>query len=197
MKTFKQVLLICFSFILFLIVLSFYYHSVFIKEEITKIASENKKIFQTNFQVSDYENETKEITSDNSIEYELNNFGANINLPVLKNRQKDAKNSELKYILIWNKAYGKKLFGFKHGREVIRVLILVNIQTSSALKLLTFQAFYEYLCPETRCVTTDNRNYFNGNLTKFDAIMIHQRGIQWHDMPVNITYTVRSHNYES
>merc|ERR1719350_1193145 len=38
----------------------------------------------------------------------LNNFGDNINLKVDKQRQKNATESDLKYILFWNEAYGSK-----------------------------------------------------------------------------------------
>jgi hypothetical protein len=39
-----------------------------------------------------------------------------------------------------------------------------------------------YKCPETRCVATANRSYLP-NVEDYDAIIIHQRGIDWDDMP--------------
>ena len=42
--------------------------------------------------------------------------------------------------------------------------------------------FYKYKCPETRCYVTANRSYFD-DVSKFDALIIHQRGIKWNDMP--------------
>ena len=68
--------------------------------------------------------------------YVLSNFGSNINVSLLKERQRDAPASELKYILHWNEAYGDKAYAFGLGRE----------------------PFYTHICPETRCVTTEDRH---------------------------------------
>jgi hypothetical protein len=65
----------------------------------------------------------------------LSNFGSNINLSLHAGRQREAPDSDLKYILHWNEAYGDKKYAFGFGRE----------------------PFYENLCPETRCVTTEDR----------------------------------------
>ena len=43
-------------------------------------------------------------------EYDINNYGDNINLPVLKSRQNEtSSNINLKFILFWNEAYGSKV----------------------------------------------------------------------------------------
>ncbi len=53
----------------------------------------------------------------NNPRYELNNYGPNVNLPVWKDRQKEAKPSELKSILMWNNAYGRKKYDIGQGRD--------------------------------------------------------------------------------
>ena len=73
--------------------------------------------------------------SDNDNKYEINNWGGNDNLVLVKDRQRDAEDSELKIILMWNIAYGTKNFDIGHGREL----------------------FYKFKCQETRCVATDDR----------------------------------------
>jgi hypothetical protein len=67
--------------------------------------------------------------------FEENNFGNNLNVLLKVNRQQNALESEMRYILHWNEAYGDKQFVFGLGRE----------------------PFYQYRCPETRCVTTEDR----------------------------------------
>lgn len=92
--------------------------------------------------------------------YEVNNFGTNVNLLVNKTRHRQVPKSELKKILFWNDAYGVRTYDVGFGQ----------------------QHFYENLCPDTRCLTTSNRSYLN-SVEDFDAIVIHQRGIDWADMP--------------
>ena len=89
----------------------------------------------------------------------LNNFGDNINLKVDRNRQKNATESDLKYILFWNEAYGTKEYDIGFGR----------------------QPFYDNLCPETRCVTTEDRNL--KPVEEFDAVFFHQRSLDFSDIP--------------
>lgn len=96
----------------------------------------------------------------NGEDVEVNNWGENEGLILKKNRQREVPQSELKTILMWNDAYGVREYDIGHGRE----------------------PFYEFKCPETRCYATANRSYF-ADVTKFDALLIHQRGIQWNDMP--------------
>jgi hypothetical protein len=67
--------------------------------------------------------------------FEENNFGNNLNVLLKVNRQQNALESEMRYILHWNEAYGDKQFVFGLGRE----------------------PFYQHRCPETRCVTTEDR----------------------------------------
>jgi hypothetical protein len=67
--------------------------------------------------------------------YILNNYGDNINLSLRADRQRGTPTSELKYILHWSEAYGDKMYAFGFGRE----------------------PFYDHRCPETRCLTTDDR----------------------------------------
>merc|ERR1712156_226473 len=69
-------------------------------------------------------------------EIEANNFGPNVGLQVVRDRQRNASKNELKYILFWNEAYGSKEYDLGFGRE----------------------PFYNARCPETRCFTTANRN---------------------------------------
>ena len=95
-----------------------------------------------------------------SEEYDINNYGSNIDLKVPKNRHREAKNSDLKHILFWNDAYGSRVYDVGFGRE----------------------HFYTNKCPETRCYTTSNRSYLN-SVEDFDAVVIHQRGIEFDDMP--------------
>ncbi len=90
--------------------------------------------------------------------YQVNNWGDNHNLLVREDRQKNA--SELKTILMWNDAYGVRKYDIGHGRE----------------------PFFKWGCPETRCFATANRSYLP-SVDMFDALLIHQRGIQWDDMP--------------
>ena len=92
--------------------------------------------------------------------YEVNNYGPNDNLLVRRDRDRDVPESELKTILMWNDAYGVRTYDIGHGRE----------------------PFYRYKCPETRCVATANRSFLP-RVEDFDAILIHQRGIDWKDMP--------------
>ena len=94
----------------------------------------------------------------NNDDYEINNLGPNRNVVIRKDRDKEA--TELKTILMWNDAYGVREYDIGHGRE----------------------PFYKYKCPETRCFATANRSYFD-DIGKFDALLIHQRGIDWNDMP--------------
>lgn len=89
----------------------------------------------------------------------LNNFGGNINLPLRADRQREAPASELKHILHWNEAYGDKKYAFGLGRE----------------------PFYTHRCPETRCVTTDDRG--SRPLEDFAAIIFHERSLSWSDIP--------------
>ena len=89
----------------------------------------------------------------------LNNYGDHINMKVEKNRQKNASESELKYILFWNEAYGTKEYDIGFGR----------------------QPFYDNLCPETRCFATDDRNLKPAE--KFDAVFFHQRSLDFKDIP--------------
>jgi len=90
---------------------------------------------------------------------EENNFGPNVGLQVVKDRQRNASKNELKYILFWNEAYGSKEYDLGFGRE----------------------PFYTARCPETRCFTTANRNLKKHE--DFDAIFFHQRSLDWKDIP--------------
>ena len=106
---------------------------------------------------------------------EVNNFGPNVGLQVVKDRQRNASKNELKwvvrnvptkinslhfrYILFWNEAYGSKEYDLGFGRE----------------------PFYTARCPETRCFTTANRNLKKHE--DFDAIFFHQRSLDWKDIP--------------
>ena len=92
--------------------------------------------------------------------YEVNNWGDNTNVLVKKDRHRDAPESEMKYILMWNDAYGVREYDIGHGRE----------------------PFYKYKCPETRCVATANRTYLP-SVDQFDAVLIHQRSFDWQDLP--------------
>ena len=47
----------------------------------------------------------------------INNFGDNINKKISASRQRNASQSELKYILFWNEAYGSKEYDLGFGRE--------------------------------------------------------------------------------
>ena len=89
----------------------------------------------------------------------INNFGDNINLEISARRQRDANQSELKYILFWNEAYGSKEYDLGFGRE----------------------PFYDNLCEETRCYATDNRDL--KPVEEFDAVFFHQRSLDFHDVP--------------
>lgn len=93
-------------------------------------------------------------------DFEINNFGTNVNLLVNKTRYRTVPKTELKNILFWNDAYGVRTYDVGFGRE----------------------HFYENLCPDTRCYTTSNRSYLK-SVEDFDAVVIHQRGIDWSDMP--------------
>ena len=95
-----------------------------------------------------------------SHDYDINNYGSNVDLKVPKNRHKDTKDSDLKYILFWNDAYGSRVYDVGFGRE----------------------HFYNNKCPETRCYTTSNRSLLK-SVEDFDAVVIHQRGIEFNDMP--------------
>jgi hypothetical protein len=82
--------------------------------------------------------------------YVINDYGANINLSLRADRQREAPASELKYILHWNEAYGNKMYGFGFGRE----------------------PFYAHRCPETRCITTDDRDMVELKRTFFVCFSI-------------------------
>jgi len=90
---------------------------------------------------------------------ETNDFGKNIGLRLDPLRQKNSTDSEIKYILFWNEAYGSKEYDLGFGR----------------------QPFYDNKCPETRCLATDNRSMFP--VEKFDAIFFHQRSLDFNDIP--------------
>ncbi len=93
--------------------------------------------------------------------YMDNNWGDNVHKPVKLDRQTDAaSNASLKTILMWNNAYGVRTYDIGHGRE----------------------PFFKYGCEETRCYATDDRHYLP-SVADFDALLIHQRGIEWDDMP--------------
>ena len=65
-----------------------------------------------------------------------------------KHRQRDSDEKDLKYILHWNEAYGGKEYDIGFGRE----------------------PFYSSLCPETRCVTTQDR--FNFSYLPFQTLTL-------------------------
>lgn len=117
--------------------------------------------------------------------YHVNNFGPNDNLKVLKDRQRDVHPSELKTILMWNDAYGVREYDIGHGRQpfyqvgIFSLLTLIKVLCASTTYYLHFQ---QHLCPETRCIATANRSFLP-SVADFDAILIHQRGIDWKDMP--------------
>jgi len=90
---------------------------------------------------------------------QINNFGPNVGLAVAKDRQKNASDDDLKYILFWNEAYGTKEYDLGFGR----------------------QPFYSSLCPETRCFATADRDLKKHE--DFDAVFFHQRSLDWKDIP--------------
>jgi hypothetical protein len=96
----------------------------------------------------------------NNSDVDINNFGSNFNVLVNKSRYRDVPRSGLKNILFWNDAYGVREYDVGSGQE----------------------HFYTNLCPDTRCYTTSNRSYL-ASVEDFDAVVIHQRGIEWDDMP--------------
>ena len=95
-------------------------------------------------------------------DFEINNFGPNFNVLVNKTRYRNVPKKQLKSILFWNDAYGVRTYDVGFGRE----------------------HFYSNLCPDTRCFTTSNRSALS-SIKDFDAIVIHQRGIDWSDMPMS------------
>ncbi len=98
--------------------------------------------------------------SNDESEFEVNNYGDNVNLLVNKTRYRDVPKERWKNILFWNDAYGTRRYDIGFGNE----------------------PFYEYRCPETRCYATANRSYLK-SVADFDAVVIHQRGIERNDMP--------------
>jgi len=68
--------------------------------------------------------------------------------------------SDYKYILTWCEAYGGQTYGWAYGPH----------------------KFKEAACPESRCFLTSNRSLLS-SLSKFDAIMFHQRSFTWRDAP--------------
>jgi hypothetical protein len=98
---------------------------------------------------------------DRFADVEYNNFGDNDNVALARARHADEGEEQLKTILMWNDAYGVRKYDIGWGRE----------------------PFIKFKCPETRCVATANRSFLAGGESKFDAILIHQRGIDWNDMP--------------
>ena len=101
----------------------------------------------------------------------INNFGDNINKKISPSRQRNASESELKYILFWNEAYGSKEYDLGFGRE----------------------PFYNNLCEETRCFATDNRSL--KAVEEFDAVFFHQRSLDFHDVPAKRSPSQRYIHY--
>lgn len=91
---------------------------------------------------------------------EVNNYGTRHNLLVQSDRFENVPENELKTILFWNDAYGVREYDIGFGRE----------------------PFFRYKCPDTRCYATANRSHLK-SVDLFDAVVIHQRGIDWKDMP--------------
>ena len=100
-------------------------------------------------------------TVEESENYVINDYGPNDKLIMKRDRYNDTPVSELKTILFWNDAYGNRDYDIGHGRE----------------------PFYRFKCPETRCIATADRKFLP-SVDQFDAVLIHQRGIDWKDMPV-------------
>ena len=61
---------------------------------------------------------------------------------------------------MWNLAYGSKDYDIGPGRD----------------------PFFKYLCPETRCFATSDRNYLD-SVDKFDTVLFHQRSFDFADLP--------------
>merc|ERR1712223_1771360 len=115
----------------------------------------------TNYQ-SDLDNFSSAAASANEVDpdFDINDYGPDSNLMVNKTIYINVPKSKLKNILFLNDAYGVRTYDVGFGNE----------------------HFYSNMCPDTRCYTTANRSYLP-SVGDFDAIVIHQRGIDWNDMP--------------
>ena len=84
----------------------------------------------TNFKTSN-ENLSQKIEfnfSDPESNFDISNYGNNLNLVLNKTRYRDVPQNHLKKILFWNDAYGSKIYSIGIGNE----------------------PFYTYKCPDTR-----------------------------------------------
>ena len=86
--------------------------------------------------------------------------------------------TETKYILIWNEAYGSKTYFWGTGSDRFRWQ-----------KLKSYINYYSNLpyayrdeCPESRCYVTSDKSLL-GSPADFDAIMFHQRSFMLGDIP--------------
>jgi hypothetical protein len=66
--------------------------------------------------------------SDSKSNFDISNYGNNLNLVMNKTRHRDVPQNNLKTILFWNDAYGSKIYSIGIGNE----------------------PFYTYKCPDTR-----------------------------------------------
>lgn len=84
---------------------------------------------------------------------EINNYGGHHNIQLNPERQKDASDEDLKYILFWNEAYGSKV------QFICLCIVLYWVEFHLKEYDLGFgrQPFYDNFCPETRCFATDDR----------------------------------------
>jgi len=124
--------------------------------EIVKDISDNSNVIHKDIS-NNFNKLVNDISNDSNMKF--NNFGSNMNVSMAVDRQVNASEAEMKYILFWNEAYGTKEYDFGFGRE----------------------PFYTNLCPETRCVTTANRSAMPHE--QFSAILFHQRSLNWDDVP--------------
>ena len=72
-------------------------------------------LFLTSLVIHQQQNNQEVIFSNH--EFDINNYGSNVDLKVPKNRHKDTKDSDLKYILFWNDAYGSRVYDVGFGNH--------------------------------------------------------------------------------
>lgn len=74
-----------------------------------------------------------------------------------KYREKDVFSKELKYILLWTPQDASPFYYLGNGQ----------------------QGFIKNKCEFTNCFVTPKRNYFGGDITKFDAVAINGRAMRY------------------
>lgn len=74
-----------------------------------------------------------------------------------KYREKDVFSKELKYILLWTPQEASPFYYLGNGQ----------------------QGFIKNKCEFTNCFVTPKRNYFGGDITKFDAVAINGRAMRY------------------